>query len=79
MYPSCVESHFINMPYMDFNLLVITSFAVTTGLLWIHKSPPAVTIAIYLLARFGGTKFDRGWDQLKYGSFMHLRGASQHS
>ena len=42
------ESHFLNEPYMDFNLLVLTSFEVTTVTTMILKSPPAVTIATSL-------------------------------
>ena len=39
-YLSCVESHFQNMPYMDINLLVLTSFEVTavTTIIWILKN-----------------------------------------
>ena len=53
MYPSCVKSHFKT----HLNLFVLTSFEVTT-------MDSAVTIATCWLfnVRFGGAKFDRGWD-----------------
>ena len=39
------QSHFKNAPYMDFNLLMLTSFEVTTT---DSQEPPAVTIATWL-------------------------------
>ena len=71
-YPSSVESHYKTC---HFNLC----WRVLRLLLWILRSPPVVTRAgCWFFNKVGaniqltGTKFDRGWDQLMYGSLTLL-------
>ena len=71
---------------MDFNLLVLMSFEVTTAtameLVCCYNShllfnKVRANMQLPYEACFGGTELDRGWDQLMYGSLTLLRAASR--
>ena len=64
-----------NVPYMDYKLLVLMSFEVTTVASMDSQEPPAVMMAtcwflnevdgtclLPYKVHFEGAKFDRGWD-----------------
>ena len=57
-YSSCVESHFKNTLYMGFNLLMLTSFEVTTVTTMDSQEHEAGTnMQLPYKALFGGAKF----------------------
>ena len=75
-----------NAPYMDFNLLVLMTFEVTT-VTSMDSQEPACCYNSHLLGFlqllykvcFGGAKFDTGLDQLMYESLTLLHSASRRS
>ena len=67
MYPSCVQSHFKSIPYMDLNLLVSFEFTTVTTMdsqestccCNGHLLALSANIQLPYKACFGGAKFDR--------------------
>lgn len=74
-YPSCVKSHFKNVPYMSFNLVMLMSFEVITMDYSLSRACLLGFITKQVQTcclRFGDAKSNRGWDQTMYDSLTLL-------